>query len=304
MWQKTTVKRILKNTAYKGILYIRRYDTVGVKLNKYKSPEEHVKRKEKPMDEWQGIEVPVITDERTWQAAQDSLKNANRKWRSYSKSEYLLSTKIRCGLCNGTVHGNLVTNRNNKKYRYYVCSNRVANHSMPIHCELGSVNADIVEEIVWDKIVSWLKDPDLIEQEFYSKAQHIEDINKEEYSLLQRELDNINKERERLITMFQKGHIIESEFEIRIKDVRNREHVIKSKIKNVEEIIQRRNLQEDEINKIKELSKRYLYTIDHLNFDQKKDIINTIIDEVIISHDTIVIKARVPLEPKTLHMNT
>jgi len=65
-WNKQTVKRNLANSAYAGILYIRRYDTKDVKFNKYKPPQERVSRKERPREEWVPISVPTIIDKQTW----------------------------------------------------------------------------------------------------------------------------------------------------------------------------------------------------------------------------------------------
>jgi len=70
-WSRVTVRRILSNSSYLGILHIRRYDTRDYHLNKYKKKSEKIKVKERPRDEWIPVRIPQIIDKDIWEKAQN-----------------------------------------------------------------------------------------------------------------------------------------------------------------------------------------------------------------------------------------
>lgn len=293
LWQKTTVKRILCNTAYKGTLYIRKFDTTDVKLNKFKEPEDKVKRKLRPAEEWIGVSVPPIIDEDLWSRVQDQMTNARRKWRSYSKTDYLLSALCRCGICGSTLHGNLVSSRNNK-YRYYVCTARSPGIIGMDKCSLPSINADMLEELVWRKVVLWLNSPEELEKELRDGfPSNIEDKEKR-LAELEIELEILVKEKERVATMYQKGLIDEISAEKRLKEINGKSNNIKLINQTLHNEINRIKISNRELDIVKEVSSKLLKMIDKMKFDDKQIIIKSLIEEVVITNDDIVIKAKIP----------
>ena len=293
LWQKTTVKRILNNTAYKGTLYIRRYDTTDVKLNKYKEAADKAKRKERPREEWIGISVPSIIDGDTWNRAQELMTNARRKWRSYSKAEYLLSALCRCGLCGSTMHGNLISSRN-KKRRYYVCTARSPGIVGMDKCELSFTSADSLELIVWEKVVSWLRNPDELEKEIKSSLP--DDLEEKEKRLKELEADigNLIKEKERVATMFQKSLIDELNAEKRLKEINARNNTLKQLQQSLYNEINAYRVSSREIKGIKDIANKVADVLDNLEFKERYAIVRFLVEEVIVNNETVIIKAKIP----------
>jgi site-specific DNA recombinase len=293
LWQKTTVKRILNNTAYKGTLYIRRYDATDVKLNKYKEDADKAKRKERPQEEWIGVTVPTIIDEDTWNAVQEIMTNARRKWRSYSQAEYLLSALCRCGLCGSTMHGNLISSKN-KKRRYYVCTARSPGIVGIEKCSLSFTNADIIEQLVWEKVVSWLKNPDELEKEIKSGLP--DDIGEKEQRLkdLETDISNLLKEKDRVATMFQKSLIDELSAEKRIKEINVRGSTLKQQQQSLNNEISSLSITNKELSEIKEVANKVVAVLDRLNYDDRYSVVRSLVEEVIVMNETIIIKARIP----------
>jgi site-specific DNA recombinase len=293
LWQKTTVKRILNNTAYKGTLYIRRYDATDVKLNKYKEAADKAKRKERPQEEWIGVPVPTIIDEDTWNIVHDLMANARRKWRSYSKSEYLLSALCRCGICGSTIHGNLVTSKN-KKFRYYVCTARSPGIVGMDKCALSSTNADTLEHIVWEKVVSWLRNPEELEKEIKSGSP--DDIGEKEQRLKELEVDisNLIKEKDRVATMFQKSLIDELSAEKRLKEINVRDTTLKQLQQSLYNEINAFSISNQELTGIRDIAKRVMNMLDKLNFEDRFSIVRSLVEEITLTNETVIIKARIP----------
>lgn len=293
LWQKTTVKRILSNTAYKGTLYIRRYDATDVKFNKYKEEAEKVKRKERPQEEWIGVSVPIIIDEDTWNKVQEIMISARRKWRSYSKAEYLLSALCRCGLCGSTMHGNLISSKN-KKRRYYVCTARSPGIVGMGKCTLSFTNADIVEQLVWEKVVSWLKNPDELEKEIKSGLP--DDIGEREKRLKELEVDinNLNKEKEKVATMYQKSLIDELSAEKRLKEINVRDTTLKQLQQSLYNEINVVSISNQELACIRDISSRVINMLDKLDFEDRYSIVRSLVEEVVVTNETVIIKAKIP----------
>jgi site-specific DNA recombinase len=293
LWQKTTVKRILNNTAYKGTLYIRRYDATDVKLNKYKDEVDKAKRKERPKEEWIGVTVPSIIDEDTWNRVQELMTNARRKWRNYSLAEYLLSALCRCGLCGSTMHGNLISSRN-KKRRYYVCTARSPGIVRMDKCNLSFTNADIIEQLVWEKVVSWLKNADELEKEIKSGLP--DDIGEKEKRLneLDADINNLLKEKERVATMFQKSLIDELSAEKRLREINVRDITLKQLQQSLYNEINAFSISNQELTGIRDIADRVVDMIDKLNFEDRYSMIRSLVEEVIVTNETIIIRAKIP----------
>jgi site-specific DNA recombinase len=294
MWYKNTVKRILVNTAYKGVLYIRRYDTRETKFNKFKGPEDKVRRIEKPRDEWVPVEVPSIVNEDTWNEAQEIMKQARRKWRGYSKAGYLLSSMVTCGLCGNTIHGNLIKQQSGKKYRYYVCTARSPGIPGREKCELGFLRAEEIENTVWEHILRWINNPEELQKELENGRPDDMEARERELEETRADIGRLAAEKDRVATMFQKEFITEGEMEKRMRDIVTRMRVLEDKKAALVNEICKSRLAENDREVLEEISGRLKETIGELTFDDKYEIIRALVREVVVYRDKIVIKARIP----------
>ncbi len=293
LWQKAVVKRILNNTAYKGMLYIRRYDTTDVKLNKYKEEKDKVKRKEKPREEWIPISIPQIINEDTWNKAQGIMEDGKRKWRSYSKVDYLLSALCRCGKCGSTIHGNLVSSRG-KQRRYYVCTAQSPGIAGKEKCKLGFINAEQLEEAVWNKVQSWLKNPDELEHEIKNGIPNELEEKENRYAELTKEIDSLTKEKERVATMYQKGLIDQLSTEKRLKEINIRDNTLKQMRQALNNEISAFKVNNEDIAAIKNIAGKVMGMLDDLEFEDKYNIVRTLVHGITVTGETVVIKAKIP----------
>lgn len=282
------------NTAYKGTLYIRRYDTRETKFNRFKSPEEKVKRVERPRNEWVPVKVPVIVDEEIWEAVQEVMKQARRRWRSYSKADYLLSSLVTCGLCGNTIHGNLIIQQNGRKYRYYVCTARSPGIYGREKCRLGFIRAEELEDTVWERILKWILNPDELQKELENGRPDDIEKRKRELKEVEEDIERLIKEKDRVATMFQKEFISEGEMENRMREIMKRERVLLEKREALVNNINRRKLARNDRGMLENISERVRETVGSLTADDKKEIIRSLIKEVIVYEDRVVIRAKIP----------
>ena len=165
-WQPHVVARMLRNPAYKGtMMYFRTQRVVPEHprtTNRYQ-----LNRKSgsapRPEDEWVPIPVPPIVDEHTWQQAQNQLDtNARFSRRNNTRRSYLLRGLIRCPRCGGTYVGQAKGGR-----AIYRCGRTDwAKSSTGERCAPGSVQADLVEQLVWNAVTDALGEPHVLRQEY------------------------------------------------------------------------------------------------------------------------------------------
>lgn len=208
-WNRVTVRRILSNPSYLGILYIRRYDTRDCHLNKYKKKGEKIKVKEKPQNEWVPIQIPQIINSDVWEKAQNILKKSKHSRNKSDRSDFLLTPLLRCGICGSAMNGKSIV-KDNSIYRYYICTEKYKDKKEE-KCKAMLIRADDIEKAIWEHLYRSICF-------FTSKEVDIEKIITEYISDKENNIKNIfskkekaKNEKQRIITMFQKGYINEDE---------------------------------------------------------------------------------------------
>ncbi len=211
VWSASTVRRILRNESYAtGVTHIRKWDTTGTHLNKYRSEEEKISRNLRPEHEWVAMSIPPIIDQALWDEAQSRLKNARRKTETWDTAEYLLSGLLRCGVCGKTWHGYSTSKTSasgvKRRTMYYVCTNRAPGPPKGSDfqkCTTGYVRAGKWEDQVWSIVKGWLEDDSDIDafHEFqmeWKKRQSC-DPKGEERAIVQHRLQELEQQEDALI---------------------------------------------------------------------------------------------------------
>lgn len=122
-WHPDTVKGILANPAYAGDFAAGRYTYGKYHTAGRERVEKGAGRGRKSADQWfvRRDHHEAIVDRPTWDRAQEILARGKTGRSPYQPGEnpYLLSGKLRCGLCDGPMQG-----KSNGGARYYECSRR------------------------------------------------------------------------------------------------------------------------------------------------------------------------------------
>lgn len=289
-WNRVTVRRILSNPSYLGILHIRRYDTRDCRLNKFKKKGEKIKVKERPRDEWVPIQIPQIIDKGTWEKAQNILKKSKTISKNRIKADFLLTPLLKCGICGGAMNGKSIAS-GNSVYRYYICTGKYKDIKEK-GCEAMLIRAEDIENAIWDNIyrsicffISKKEDfGNTIDKYISDKENYIKNI----FS----KMEKANNEKERIIIMFQKGYINEEEMKKKLENQGK-------KIEELRAAITRKGEQDaDFISRVKtDLSNDKLSYImkdilNRLDSKGRKLILELLVSEITIIYNTISIIVR------------
>ncbi len=211
VWSASTVRRILNNDSYMtGITHIRKWDTTGTHLNKYRAVDEKISRHLRPEQEWVAMSIPPVIEQEAWDKAQARLENARRKATTWNTAEYLLSGLLRCGVCKQTWHGYSTAKTSadgtKRRTKYYVCSYRAPGPpkgSGLSRCATGYVRAGEFEDKVWATVKGWLMDDSDIDafHEFQQvwRTRATQDPKAEERALVERRLAELEQQEDALI---------------------------------------------------------------------------------------------------------
>lgn len=270
-WAATTVKRILTNPTYTGTLYIQRYNTVGMRGNKYRSPGERVRRTERPASHWIALAVPPIIDEVTFKRAQQqaTLINRTAKRRNFH-SDYLLTGLLRCGLCDSAMSGT-----RSHKTKYYRCNKSS-------RCGLPYLRADIVEPTILELILRWLNDPQAVQRVLSSPPNRDTSL----VQALSDQLKTAEREKQRLIDLMQQGVVTSDEIAERLQEVRTRIKQLSSALS--QQPSDNYRPREESVSQI----------LPELTSEQQRVIIQRLIKSVTVKPNELVIHANLPCRDK------
>lgn len=299
-WSPSVIRSILKNETYTGKAYYNR--RFGVKPKKPRKSmayrkHEYTTRKPRPKNEWIEIEVPMIIGEDTFRRAGEQLKR-NTWWapRNNTQHPYLLRRFVRCGECGYKMWGVF-----RGKYAYYMCKegrNLVGTHR-ETKCTSRSVKQELLDGIVWRKITELLDNPKLIIEQYKRQRDVVfSGGTQKQCQKFEQRIQLFDKQIQRLIDAYQMEIITSKELETRRNNLQQKILQLQGQIKNIK------------VNERKEIDSRKIFDnievfcdavkqgIDNAGFEDKRRIIELIIEEVIVTNGKVEIVHIIPLEKK------
>jgi site-specific DNA recombinase len=160
-WSKSTVHRILSNTAYVGRAYYNKHAREGGKL---------VKR---PLDEWIEFRTTPLVADHMFNEAQRRLECNRRTRRRQPKRFYLLGGMVFCSDCERPYHaqthlaGTQRRKNDAQTYRHRTSAG---------HCHNQEISGRLLEPVVWREVKKVLLDPQRLLCGYEeSRKQHLRD---------------------------------------------------------------------------------------------------------------------------------
>jgi site-specific DNA recombinase len=171
--------------------------------------------------------VPAILTSEQLARAQGVLRAHRRFSHASPDYDYLLRGLMRCALCGATYTTSWCkTYRGTGPiWRYYACSTRHyrvkyarrnAARGAPIDCCGASVDAREIEAEVWADVEQFIRDPahvlTLLAAQSQGQADH-EDGHRARLAGVQRELDNLQQQRDSVLALYRRGRISERDLD-------------------------------------------------------------------------------------------
>lgn len=292
-WNESNIRGILNQPAYTGTYYYGKRSNV-------KDPQTGKKTmKTNPRETWIPISCPQIIDGVTFRKAAKRLEENEKLAARNSAKEYLLTAQITCGICESNFAG--YTKKKQKvvngekitigEYPQYRCgrSNKSKTHTV---CTNRQISAEILEGVVWEKILEFVRQPEMFIKRIEEKNSQRIDLKKLQETKLQleAEMEACNGEKSRAIFLFEKNLAYTGEGDIE-KKLSEIDHKIEQLTSQIDVICSQLLSSEEKSTRLmiaKSISKGlYQKTLNSLDFKTKKIIISTLVRNITILPDKI-----------------
>ena len=297
-WAPATIRLILKNETYIGKAHYHRM--LSIEPKKPRNPlayrkNEKTTKKPRPRSEWIEIEVPAIIDEDSFRRANEQLKK-NTWWsaRNNTKHQYLLRCLVRCGECGYKMTGVL-----NGKYAYYRC--RKGRDLVETHretkCTSRSARQDRLDEVVWKEITGLLKNPELIIEQYRRQKDIILSGGAQKrYIKLEQQIQHYNKQIQRLIDAYQIEVITLKDLNARKGNIEQKVSQLQKQIRNIKAAEKKEIDYKKIFDGINSFCEAVEQGIKKASFEEKRRIIELLVEEVIVTNGKVKINHIIPLE--------
>lgn len=283
-WRPCVVRRILTNPVYAGVFIYNRLDTRNKVYNRFLPEGKKVKAKVRPESEWIRIPVPAIVDEETWLKAHEKVQAIRRLHAGYSFEKYLLSGIISCADCGNTMTGFTRKNRRGERTkRVYRCVKTQNGYGNSSGCRpIKAVDADKVERVVWERVCAWLNDPDALVRELEGDAKEKE--LKADLDRVIKLLEDVERGRDNIISAMASGLLdLNAKTKKTLSDLKEREKRLLARKKEIETALSKSADARSRIWEIRKKAKEFLGRLDELTFEQKKQLVRTLVKQVMIA---------------------
>lgn len=246
IWAPNTVLNIIKNPFYKG-------------ERQYKG---------------EVLPVPAIISAEYWNEVNYHLQFNKNNTGKKVEYRYLLKGLLRCGICGRNMYGH---KRENKHDNHYMCSSkRIKNEN----CGNRSINIDKIENFIWLNLFVNGELDRRIENEFKFDQSEVDRL-KEQIDSLNTKMEGLGNERKKAIDLTIKGLISEDEIAGNLADIATKLKEVGLIKDDVQTKLNALKYSNEIVETYKSTFQKYTETS---TFEQKKNIINYFINNIIVTY--------------------
>ena len=150
--------------------------------------------------------IPVIIEKELFDSVQDKIaKNRRAPARHKAEDDYLLTTKLFCGMCGAMMFGECGTSRNKNVHHYYKCANAKRTKT----CKKKTVRKEWLEDLVVNETMKMIHDDDCI-QSIVDAVMILQEQENTVLPLLEKQMKDIENGIENLLNAIQAGVLTSS----------------------------------------------------------------------------------------------
>jgi site-specific DNA recombinase len=303
-WNVASLRGILTNPAYTGTAYANR--TRPVPARQRKSALQPVgpghSHQPTPKESWIPIPVPAIISQEMFDQAQARLAlNKQLARRNNTDHDYLLRGLVSCAQCQLSCFGRTCS----PDYGYYVCRGRsdFLRAAKDERCKARYAPAQQLDELVWQDLVELISQPEQIIQALH-RAQTGEwlpqQLQARRHSLNQA-LAQLARQEQRLLEAYLAEVIELAELDRKRQDIAQKQQALDRQVRQLEAQLHKQ-LEIDAIApSIEAFCQRVQQGLAEATFDQKRELVELLIDRVIVDDAHVEIRYVIPTTEASTH---
>ena len=298
-WNLASIRCLLTNPAYVGLVYGNRWHRRGsLERRSATAPSKHsaFSRVDAPREEWILVaHIPALISQEQFDRVQAKLA-ANRRFahRNNKAHPYLLRTLVSCGRCGlaclarTTIHG----------HRYYSCTGKlpaVFSHRDQ-KCASRLSPAGRLDELVWADLCELLTHPEQVTQALeraHGGNWLPQELQARQEALRRAQLSS-TQQGDRLTEAYLAGVVSLEEYRRRRGDLERRRQTLQEQQQRLEAQADRRKELVGLSQSLEDFCIRVRQGLEQATFDQKRLLIELLIDRVIVTDGEVEIRYVVP----------
>ncbi|MCP4698248.1 MAG: recombinase family protein, partial [Gammaproteobacteria bacterium] len=298
LWSGPAVRNILRSETYAGTVYCNRVQSAPARLRR--SPLEPTgsgrSRRQRPREDWIAVSVPATVSRETFDAARDRLsRNKKMSGRNNKSHQYLLRSMVSCAHCKLSCTARFVS----PKYAYYICRGHQKGRNQC--CDAAYIPSDILDKAVWEDLCLVLNTPELTVHELQraQSGRHLPQALQAQRKSLGAASAQLERQQSRLLDAYLAEIISLDEFERKKQELTQTLEGLNHQLRLLD--IQARK-QIDAVllsDNIKKFSERISQTLETLDFDSRRKLVELLIDRVIVYNGKVEIRYVIPASPKS-----
>jgi site-specific DNA recombinase len=241
---------------------------------------------ERPRSEWITVPVPRIIEDGLFARVQQRIVE-NRRFckRRQKRNVYLLKGLIKCGVCGYAYAGFVQTAR--PWYRYYLCTQREP-AALPDgtvqRCTNKAVRGEGVDEVVWTTVRDLLLDDHSLAEQLRSWLERTtaEASENERMQLATGRLNELKRQRGRLIDAYQSGALDLEDFRTRKTTVEERILTVEHELAELRSWATKRELATRQVASAEAVVQQLRQRLDDPSFETKQAILRLVLDKVVV----------------------
>jgi site-specific DNA recombinase len=300
-WSGSTVRGILHNTVYTGLAYgnctrqVRSHRRVSALLP-VGSGRTCTAR---PPDDWIPLSVPAIISQEVFDLAQEKLAtNRQRASRNNTRHQYLLRSLVSCGLCRLAAPARTTWDGRS----YYVCNGH-GRIEAEERCRSRHIPADQLDKLVWDDLCEVVTHPERIATalERAQAGAWLPDELQARRARIQAVCAQHERYQQRLLDAYLQGVLELAEFTRKRHDLQQQAEVLRTQEQQLDASARRHVELAAVASSIDAFCRQVQAGLENATFEQRRALVELLIDRVIVTNDDVEIRYVVPTSPDGPH---
>lgn len=301
-WYPTTLRGILRNPAYTGQVYAgrTRARACGSRASALR-PVGHSSRSHgsTPPEQWLAVAtIPAIVTQERFDHVQAKLSQNQQAARRNNKTHtYLLRALVSCGRCRLACFGRTLS----PGYDYYVCRGKApsAYSARESKCPARFMPAHQLDELVWQDLCEVLMHPESIAYalERAHGGRWLPQELQARREQLRKGRVNLEHQLDRLTQAYLLGVIPLAEYQRRRHDLEQKSKALDAQAHQLERQGDRQAELAGQIASVEAFCQRIQTGLANATFEQKRALVELLIDRVVVTDDDVEIRYVIPTSP-------
>jgi len=304
-WGRSMIWTMLRNSAYQGKACFGKTQSAPRKscvLNRTQRLQGRTITRENtpqelPEDRRIEIPVPSLVDELTFALAQERLKDNKIHAPRRTIEPSILQGIVHCSQCGYALFRDSARTSARTIYYYRCPGSEAWRFGGKARCDQRAIRLDLLEHVVWSEIMRLLEDPAIIESELQRRldaACNANPTKRDHQEQLARDMAQLQKRMERLLTAYQEDLLSLDELRHRMPELRRREQHLQAELQSLNTHLADQSAYLRLAHTLTDFLARMRTHAQSLDVRDRQQVIRLLVKDVVIGKDSITIRHSIP----------